>query len=85
MYLLPLLLVAISNSFNVVVAWSQQRMEVASFRSEDSHSPIQYNDGTNNRFPALVPHHTTHPFMYLRGVEMERKAILYESLNCFKA
>lgn len=78
MYLLALLLVAISDSFNVVVSWSQQCMEVAALRSKDSHSPIQYNDRPDNRLSTLVPHHTTNPFMHLDGVEMERKLRLYD-------
>lgn len=72
-YLLTLLLVAISNSFNVVVARSQQCMEVAPLCSKDSHSPIQYNDCPNNRLSTLVPHYTTHPFVDLDWVEMEGK------------
>lgn len=75
-YLLTLLLVAISNSFNVVVAWSQQRMEVATLRSKDSHSPIQYNDRPNNRLSTFVPHHATNPFMDLQGAEMEGKLMI---------
>lgn len=39
-YLLSLLLVAISDSFNVVVARSQECMEVSALYGKDSHSPI---------------------------------------------
>lgn len=72
-YLLTLLLVAVSNSLNVVVARSQQRVEVAALYSEDSHSPIQYDDRTNDRLPTLISHHTSHPFMDLERVQMEGK------------
>lgn len=78
MYLLTLLLVAIGDSFNVVVARCQQCMEVAALCSKDSHSPIQYDDRPNNRLSTLVPHHSTHPFMDLDGVEMEGKLKSYD-------
>lgn len=64
-YLLSLLLVAISDGFNVVVARGQECMEVSALYGKDSHSPIQYNDRPNNRLSTLVPDHTTHPFMDL--------------------
>lgn len=50
-------------------------MEVTLLPREDSHSPIQYNDGSNNRLPALVPHYTTYTFMNLDRVKMEREAM----------
>ena len=64
-YLLTLLLVSVSDSFDVVVAGSQQRVEVAALRSKDPHSAIQHDDRPNNGLPALVPHHATHPFVHL--------------------
>ena len=67
-YLLTLLLVAIGNSFNVVVARSQQRVEVAALCSKHSYTSVHHNDCTNNRLPTLVPHHSTHTFMDLEEV-----------------
>lgn len=76
MYLSTLLLVAVSNSLNIVVARSQQRMEVSTLCSKDSYTPIQYNDGPDNWLSTLVPHHATHAFMDLEGVEKEGKSRL---------
>jgi len=69
-YLLTLLLVSIGNGFNVVVAWRQQRVEVAALSGEDADSPVQYDDGPDDGFSTLVPHHAAHPFVDLGGVEM---------------
>lgn len=72
-YLLALLLVTVSNSFNVMVARGQQSMEVPALRSEDPHTPIQYNDGANNGLSSLVPHDTANSFMDLEKTETEEK------------
>ena len=76
-YLLTLLLVAISNGFDVVVARSQQSVKVAPLCSKDPHSTIQHNDRPNNRLSTLVPRNATHPFMDLGGEHMESKLRLY--------
>lgn len=65
MYLLSLLLVAICNSFNIVVSRSQQGMKVSTLCGKDSDSSIQHNDCSNNWLSTPVSHHTTHPFMNL--------------------
>lgn len=73
LYFLTLLLVSISNCFDVVVARSKQDMEEAPLCSKDSHSPIQYDHCPNNGLSTPVPNNATYPFMDLDFIKIKYK------------